>query len=92
MTKSSIQKISQITITYTVEPQWLIQAGTIKISSSQRYFQPSRVSFNINLNSRVPSSIYETSAVRVSVLLFSFSIFSDWQSLKIENQNNSMKT
>ena len=37
------------------------------------------------------SPIYRASVVRVLVLLFSFSIFSCQQSLKIENENNSMK-
>ena len=60
----------------------------MKISLSQRLFQPSRVSFYLNLNSRDPSLIY---AVRIFMLLFSFSIFSDCQSLKIENENNSKK-
>ena len=42
------------------------------------------------LNSRDSSSTYRTSAVRDFVLLFSFSIFSDRRSLKIENENNRM--
>ena len=44
------------------------------------------------LNSRDSSPIHGASAVKVFVLLFSFSIFSDRWSLKIENENNSMKT
>ena len=36
--------------------------------------------------------MYGASVVRFFVLLFSFSIFSDHQLLKIENENNSMKT
>ena len=47
-----------------------------------------QVSFYINMNPRDPSPIYETSAVRVFVLLFSFSIFSDRRSLKIKKENN----
>ena len=35
--------------------------------------------------------MYEVSTIRVFVLLFSFSIFSDRRSLKIENENNNMK-
>ena len=40
-------------------------------------------------------SIYKTCVVKciyVFMLLFSFSVFSDLRSLKIENENNSMKT
>ena len=60
----------------TVELAWLKQsAGTMKISSNQRNFKLSRVYFYINLNYRNPSPIYVTSAVRVFVLLYSFSIF-----------------
>ena len=67
-------------------------AGTMKIGSSQRYFQPARVNFYIyTLNSRDSSPIFGVSAVRVFMLLFSFSIFSDRRSLKIENEKNSMK-
>ena len=40
---------------------------------------------------REPSPIYETYVVRDFVLWFSFSIFSDPWSLKIENDNNSIK-
>ena len=61
----------------------------MKIGSSQRYFQPAKV---YKLNSRDSGPIYGASVVRVFVLLFSFSIFSDRQSLKIENENNSRKT
>ena len=75
----------------TVELLWLEQAGTMKTNSIQRWFQPSRVSIYIHLNSRDPSPIYETSVVSVFVLLFSFSIFSDHRSLKIGNENNSIK-
>ena len=64
----------------------------MKISLSQRWFQLSRVSFYLNLNSRDPSPIYETSVVKVFVLFFSFSSFSGQRPLKIENENNSMKT
>ena len=47
---------------------------------------PARIIFSIQiLNSR-------GSAIRVFVLLFSFSIFSDRRSLKIESKYNSMKT
>ena len=53
----------------TVELQWLEQAGTMKISSSERQFQPSMVSFYINLNSRDPSPKNMTSVVSVFVLL-----------------------
>ena len=61
----------------------------VKGSSSQ----PARVSFYIyKLKSRVSSPIYGASAVRVFVLLFLFSIFSDRRSLKIENENDSMIT
>ena len=70
----------------TVELQFLIQAGTTGISSSQRWFLPPRVSFYRNLNSKAPNSIYKASAVRVFVLLFSFSIFIDHRSLKIEKR------
>ena len=66
--------------------------GQCKISFSQRYFQPFGASFYININSGAPSPIYMTSTIRVCVLLFSFSIFSDRRSLKTENENNSMKT
>ena len=34
--------------------------------------------------------MYGASAIRVFVLLFSFSIFSDRRSLKTENENNSI--
>ena len=54
-------------------------------------FEITRVECICKLNSRVPSPIYGDSAVGVFVLLFSFSIFSDRRSLKIENENNSMK-
>ena len=47
--------------------------------------------FYRNLYARDPRPT-ETAAVRVFVLIFSFSIFSDRRSLKIENENNSMKT
>ena len=63
----------------------------MEISSCQRQFQPSRVSFCIDLNSKDPSPIYKSTAVRVFILLFSFSIFSDCWSLKIENENNNTK-
>ena len=43
------------------------------------------------MSSNDSSPIYETSAIRVFVLLFSFSIFSDRRSLKKENENNSME-
>ena len=65
---------------YTAELQWLEQAGTMKISLSHSLFQPSI--FYINLNSRDHSPIYETSLVRVFVLLLSFSMPSDCRSLK----------
>ena len=52
----------------------------------------SRVSFFINLNPRDPRPIHVTSAVRVLVLLFSFSSFNEHRSLKAENENNSLKT
>ena len=70
----------------------LNRAGSMKTGSSERYFQPGRVSFYIyKLNSRDSCPIYGASAVRVFLLLFSFSIFSDRRrSLKIENENNSM--
>ena len=55
--------------------------GTMKISSNQRLFQPSGVSFYMILNSMYLRPIYETSVVRVFVL-FSFSMFSDRRSLK----------
>ena len=66
----------------TVELQWLKQAGTIEISSSQRSFQLSRFSFYIRSRDSYP--IYETSVVRVFLLLFSFSISTDRRSLKKE--------
>ena len=63
----------------------------MKISFTQRWFQPSKVSFHINLNSRGPCHIFETSAVIVFVLLFSFSIFSERQSLNTENEKKKKK-
>ena len=39
-----------------------------------------------------PSPIYEDFAVRIFVLLFSFPIFSDSRTVKIETENNIMKT
>ena len=64
----------------------------MKTDSSQRYFQPARVSFHIyKLSLRDSSPIYGASAVRFFVLLFLFSIFSDRRSLKLDNENNSMK-
>ena len=75
-----------------MELQWPKQTVTMKTNSSQRLFQPSKVSFYINLNSRDSSPIHETSAIRTSVLLFSFSIFRDRRSLKIENENKSKVT
>ena len=65
--------------------------GSMKIGSSQRHFQRDRESFQIHkLNSWDSSPIYRNSAVRVFVLLFSYSIFGDHT--KIENENNSMNT
>ena len=68
------------------------------ISSSQSKFPPSRVSFSINLNSKDPSPIYETSLVSVFVLVIFISILvtagqtdNKNKSLKIENENNSTK-
>ena len=61
----------------------------MKIVSSQRLFQLTRVSFYIcKLNSKDYSPIYGASVGRIFVLLFSFSIFSDHQSLKIDNEKN----
>ena len=60
----------------TVELQWLEQAGSMKISSGQGYFQPSRVGLCII----VPYLRLLQS--RVFLLLFSFSILSDCRSLK----------
>ena len=51
---------------------------TMKTGSSQRQFQPARVSFCIyKLNSTDSSPIYGASGFRVFMLLFSFSICSD---------------
>ena len=51
-----------------------------------------RVSFYFyKQNSRYSSAIYGDFAVRVFILLFSFSIFSDRWLLKIKNEYNSMK-
>ena len=36
--------------------------------------------------------LWSNFCIFVFMLLFSFSIFSDWQSFKIENENNSTKT
>ena len=36
--------------------------------------------------------VWSNFCIHVSMLLFSFSVFSDRRSLKIENENNSMKT
>ena len=58
----------------------------MKIGSGQRYFQPSRFSYYIILNSRV-----HVHSFRV-VIFINFLFFSDRRSLKIENGNNSMKT
>ena len=60
--------------------------GTMKIGSSQKgsSSHPGGSFYIYKLNSRA-------SAVRVIVLLFSFSIFSNCRSLKIENENNSIK-
>ena len=66
--------------------------GSMKIGSSQMQFQPARVSFYIyKLNSRDSSPMYWAFAIRVFMLLVSFSIFSDRRSLKIVNENNSLK-
>ena len=69
------------------------QASLAHCSRTSVAGQPARVSVCIyKLNSRDFRPIYGASAVRVLVLLFSFSNFSDHQSLKIENENNGMKT
>ena len=70
-----------------LERQWLEQAGDIKISSSQRLFRPSLASFSINLSSTDSSPIY-----KFSYCYFHLSMFIDRRSLKIYNENNSMKT
>ena len=62
----------------TIELQCLEQAGSMVISASQRQFQPSRVSFYINLNSRDPSPIYETSMVRDLLLVDNVVIKTVW--------------
>ena len=63
----------------------------MKISWGERLFQPSRISFYINRDSRNPITIYETSAVRVFMFISIFYLSDRW-SLKKENDNNSMKT
>ena len=64
---------------YTVDLQWLQQAW-----EHENLFQ----------SKAVPAYIYKlssrASAVRLFLLLFSFSIFSDRRSLKIENEDKSM--
>ena len=67
--------------------QWQNRLGTMEIVFCHWYFQPARVSFYIyRLNARDTSPIYGVSLVRVFVMLFSFSVFSDRRSLKTENE------
>ena len=80
------------TYMYTVELQWLEQTWDHE-NWCQLKVVPAMVSFYIcNMNSRDFSLIYGASVARVFMLLFSFLIFSDQWSLKIENKNNSLET
>ena len=70
----------------------------MKTGSSQRYFQSAGVSFYVHkLNTRDFSPIYWAfggKSFRFFLFFFSFILifFSDDQSLKIENENNNIKT
>ena len=70
----------------------LYTGGLFHYKMLDKFFQPSRVSFYLNMILRDPNPIYETSVDRTLLLLFSFSIFSDHRSLKKESGYNSMKT
>ena len=82
--RSIVQSLPPTVKVNTVELEWLEQAGTMKISLSQRYFQPSRIAFYI-------CYIRDFCGQRFRAVIYIF-YFSDRRSLKIENKNNSMKT
>ena len=68
---------------HTVELQWLKACWLVYPAWRTRFWVP------MIPNMRLLWSYFRT---YIFLLLFSFSIFSDWQSLKIENENNNTKT
>ena len=71
----------RIVLKYTVELQWLEQAWDNENWFRSKVVPASQVKF-LSRDCRDFNPLYGASAVGVSVLLFSFSIFSDRRSLK----------